>query len=288
MWKISKKRFKIYSIVFCFLLSIYVASPQTALTLQQAIKTAQEKGLQSQFSNNTFEIANQTFRLQQAGLFPQVSLNANLPGYNSSINSVTQPDGTVKFTSVEQALSNIGISLNQKILATGGILSINTNINRFDRLTGNKSVNYNSQPLLVAINQPIFKFNEMALGLKTAKLNKLIGTKTFAESNENIALQTTQLYYQTLQAQVNINLAQFNINNIDTLLKLAKTKLDLGKIGEEEYLQIQLQSIDLSVKISQAKANYTYLKNKLCMMLNLPQTIELILDNSEPIPKPEN
>ena len=117
----------------------YYSSAQTTLNLSQAIKLAQEQSIRTTLNKNTYEISNQTFKLQRAQLFPQLNLNANLPGYTNSITSVTQPDGTIKFTTVEQAYSNIGISLSQKIAATGGTFIASSNINRFDRLTGNRN-----------------------------------------------------------------------------------------------------------------------------------------------------
>lgn len=121
------------------LLSAILCKAQTAITLPQAIALAQQNSIQATLNKNTYEISNQTFKLQRAPLFPQINLNANLPGYNSSITSVTQPDGTIKFTTVEQAYSSTGISLSQKIAATGGTFTASSNINRFDRLSGNRN-----------------------------------------------------------------------------------------------------------------------------------------------------
>ena len=114
-------------------------SSQTELSLQEAISLAQQNSIQATVNKNTYEISSQTFKLQRAQLFPQINLNANLPGYNNSITSVTQPDGSIKLTTVEQAYSNIGVSLNQKIAATGGAFTASSNINRFDMLTGNRN-----------------------------------------------------------------------------------------------------------------------------------------------------
>ena len=117
----------------------YYALAQTTITLKGAISLAQQNSIQATLNKNTYEVSNLTYQLQRVQLFPQVNLNANLPGYNSSITSVTQPDGTIKFTTVEQAYSNIGVSLNQKIAATGGAFTASSNINRFDMLTGNRN-----------------------------------------------------------------------------------------------------------------------------------------------------
>ncbi len=265
------------------LLSAILCKAQTAITLPQAIALAQQNSIQATLNKNTYEISNQTFKLQRAPLFPQINLNANLPGYNSSITSVTQPDGTIKFTTVEQAYSSTGISLSQKIAATGGTFTASSNINRFDRLSGNRSTNYNTQPFVLGFNQPLFRFNEAAFNQKIAKVNKVVGTKLFAKQQEQLALEVTNQYHTLLQTQQNVKLLRALKSNTDTLLQTAKLKLDLGKIGEEEYLQIVLEQIKTTQQLKQALENYKLLKQKFCNLLAISIESELVLYAAIPL-----
>ncbi|MCC6251366.1 MAG: TolC family protein, partial [Bacteroidia bacterium] len=121
---------KLFTFCLSILLSNLVVFAQKSISLKESIQLAQQNSINAQLNKNNLEIVSQTYRLQRAQLFPQVNLNANLPGYNNSITSVTQPDGTIKFTTVEQAFSNVGISLSQKIAATGGTFTASSNINR--------------------------------------------------------------------------------------------------------------------------------------------------------------
>lgn len=271
----------------CILLTLFslcnwgITFGQEPLMLLDAIQLAQQNSINAQLNKNTFEIANQIFLLQRAQLFPQVNLNANLPGYNSSITSVTQPDGTIKFTTVEQAYSTMGVSLSQKIALTGGTFTASSNINRFDRLSGARTTNYNTQPFVLGINQPLFRFNETAFNLKTARINKLIGSKVFIKQQEELALDVSNQFHALLQSQQQLILLQANKINIDSLLQAAALKLKLGKIGEEEYLQIQLEQINTNTQLQQVKANYELLKIKFCNLLAIPTT-ELSLIESIP------
>jgi nucleoside-diphosphate-sugar epimerase len=64
-----------------------------------------------------------------------------------------------------------------------------------------------------------------------------------------------------LQAQTNIVLLTATSNTTDTLLKTAKLKLALGKIGEEEYLQIQLEQLNTTAQLQQAQNDFELTKN---------------------------
>jgi outer membrane protein TolC len=265
------------------LLSAILCKAQTTITLKGAISLAQQNSIQATLNKNNYEVSNQTFKLQRAQLFPQLNLNANLPGYNNSITSVTQPDGTIKFTTVEQAYSNLGISLSQKNALTGGTFNASSNINRFDRLSGNRSTNYNTQPFVLGFNQPLFRFNETAFNQKIAKVNKVVGTKLFAKQQEQLALEVTNQYHTLLQTQQNVKLLQALKSNTDTLLQTAKLKLDLGKIGEEEYLQIVLEQVKTTQQLQQTLGNYELLKQKFCNLLAIPLESELVLEAAIPV-----
>ncbi len=267
-------------LLLAFYLPYYLIA-QTTLSLQQAISLAQQQSLQALINQNQAQLAEQTYKLQRAQLFPQVNLNANLPGYNSSITSVTQPDGTIKFTTVEQAYSTMGVSLSQKIAATGGTFTASSNINRFDRLSGDRTTNYNTQPFVLGFNQPLFRFNETAFNLKTARINKLIGSKVFIKQQEQLALDVSNQFHALLQSQQQLILLQANKINTDSLLQAATLKLKLGKIGEEEYLQIQLEQINTTTQLQQVKANDDLLKIKFCNLLAIPAT-DLSLVESKP------
>jgi len=263
------------------LLSAILCKAQTIITLKEAISLAQQHSIQATLNKNSYEISNQLFKLQRAQLFPQLNLNANLPGYTNSITSVTQPDGTIKFTTVEQAYSSMGVSLSQKIAATGGTFTASSNINRFDRLSSDRTTNYNTQPFVLGLSQPLFRFNETAFNLKTARINKLIGSKVFIKQQEELALEVSNQFHALLQSQQQLILLQANKINTDSLLQAATLKLKLGKIGEEEYLQIQLEQINTTTQLQQVKANYELLQIKFCNLLAIPAT-ELKLVESKP------
>lgn len=269
------------TIILIILLRPIFCYSQTPLTLSQAIELAQQSSLQTQINKQNFEIGKQSFRRDNAALLPQLNLNGNLPGYNNSISSITQPDGTIKFTTVEQAYSTGTLSLSQKLLATGGSLNISSGLNRFDRLTGLKYTNWQSQPVNINLSQPIFQFNNFKFSRKIAKLNNQLNSKTFIESKEAIALQVSQQFFSTLLSQQNMALVQYNKNVTDTLFAVAKTKLNLGKIDEDEYLQINLQVIGYTNALNAAQIAYN---NNIAALLTLLNTNENYVLKDE-IPK---
>lgn len=248
---------------------------QAPLTLNQAIELAQQNSLQMQINSQNFEIGKLNYKRDNATLLPQINLNGNLPGYNNSISSITQPDGTIKFTTVEQAYSTGTLSLNQKIVSTGGTLSVTSGLNRFDRLTGVKSINWQSQPVNINLNQPVFQFNTIKFNRKISKLNNQLNAKTYIESKEALALQVCQQFFTALLSQQNLALINYNKKVTDTLFSVAKIKLNLGKIDEDEYLQINLQVIGYTNALNSAMVTHQNNMNNLLVLLNTNANFEL-------------
>jgi outer membrane protein TolC len=134
---------------------------------------------------------------------------------------------------------------------------------------------------VLGFNQPLFRFNETAFTLKTARLNQLIGSKIFIKQQEQLALEVSNQYHALLQTQQQLVLLQANKTNTDSLLQTAIRKLKLGKIGEDEYLQIQLEQLTITTQLQQVKVNYELLQLKFCNLLAIQPT-ELVLRESNP------
>lgn len=83
----------------------YAQSPLYILIAQAQTTSPEAKVLEMSNEQNGY---NQN--LQLATLKPNLSLTSNLPGFTRSINSITQPDGSLKFQTQSQAYSSLGIS----------------------------------------------------------------------------------------------------------------------------------------------------------------------------------
>ena len=268
-----------------FNLTFFISAAQKViiLSLSEAVKIAQSQSIDSKLLKIENGISKETYSLQRAQFFPQINFNSSVPGYNSSITSVTQPDGTIKFTTVEQAFSTMGVSLTQILVATGGSITASSNINRFDRLTGNRSTNFNTQPFVLGLNQPLFRFNESSFILKNANINYLISSKIFIKRQEELALKVSTLFHIVLSLQTTMDQLSFAQNSTDTLLLFAKQKLVLGKIEEDEFLQLQIEQSNTKMQLMQTVNNYRLAKNNLLNLLNLnDDNIDLVLVPTEP------
>ena len=239
-------------LVFVFLLMGFSLSAQTPLTLHGAIAMAKQNSLVATEQKNEWAMAQQLYRLQRAKVFPLVSLTANLPGYTNSISSITQPDGSIRFTGIEQAFSNFGLHVSQPLLVTGGSFTASSMVNRFDLLSGNRNTTYSASPFVLALQQPLFRFNELKYTQQLAQMNLLLGKKKDLHQQELLSLKICELFFAALQNQVAEEQMSIAKSKTDSLLKELTQRWKAGKVSEDVLLQIQLEQLQQTGLVEQA------------------------------------
>ena len=146
------------------------------------------------------------------------------------------------------------LSLSQTIAATGGEVFISSQLARLENLTGfSQGVQYASNPVQIGFNQPLFGFNALKWDKKIEPLRYEESQKAFNEDMEQVAIRATNLFFNLLVGQINHEIASKNLANNDTIYQIGKGRFNLGKIAENDLLQLQLNVMNASQQVTQAK-----------------------------------
>jgi len=84
--------------------------------------------------------------------------------------------------------------------------------------------------------------------------------KKYLEEMENVSLMTTNHFFNLLLAQIREKIAIINQANYDTLYKIAQGRFNLGKIAENDLLQLELQFLRATSNVEDVRLD---VKNKL-------------------------
>ncbi|MEP7142943.1 MAG: TolC family protein [Ferruginibacter sp.] len=212
------------------------------LTLQEVVGMAKEKSIASRQASTTRETKYWEYRTFKSNYQPQLSLDGNLPAYNKTFIEVQQPDGTILFQSIHNNNSSLNLSFSQGIAATGGTVFGTTQLQRFDDFD-RKNTLYNGVPFGIGYTQPLFQFNNLKWEKKIQPLKFNESKQAYIESMEAIAFKASGYFFDLLLAQVNLQIAETNLGNTKTILRIANEKFDLGKISKNEILQLQLEQL---------------------------------------------
>jgi outer membrane protein TolC len=235
---------------------LFVPTAFSQLTLEQAVSRAQSSSPLAFQAKNERENRYWQYQTYKAGFMPQLRLLGELPSFNSLIQPITLPDGSQAFVNRSFASSSAQLELSQVVSPLGTRIFASSQLQRIDIYgTANTSRNtsYASRPVVFGFQQPIFVFNPLRWDRKIEPLRFEESQKRYNEEFEAIAQRTAELYFNLLTAQVSAQIAQKNLSGNDTIYLIGKGRYSLGKIAENDLLQLQLNVMTAQQQLVQAQ-----------------------------------
>lgn len=244
---------------FCFLIYIpLVGNGQSdgtlsnSLTLEGVIRFAREKSSGALQAETRRENRYWQWRTYLSNYNPQLSLRGNLPDFSRSVVPAQQPDGTIRFQSVSNNIVDLNLFLSQSIGATGGEIFFNSQAQRFDDLNSGFT-QFSGNPAIIGFRQPLFRYNGLRWAKKIEPLRYEESKKEYLENLEEVSVRATELFFDLLLAQVNHEISLKNLGNNDTIFKIGEGRYNLGKIAENDLLQLELNLLKSRQDLSQAE-----------------------------------
>ena len=238
-----------------FLLSISVFSQQQ-ITLEQAITLAQKNSPDYKALINQNEASYWRFRNFKAGFLPQLRFDATLPQFRNSVNRIILDDGSDGFRRSNQIRFDGSLSLNQNIALTGGTISLSSQIERVDISEPLSSTIFATVPFSINYRQNSLFYNAFKWQKKIEPLIYEEAKREFIERMEQISLNTNRRYFALLKAQVQSRIAKSNFSNQDTLFQISKGRFKMGKIAENDLLQIELSVLNSENEMITNEVNF--------------------------------
>lgn len=238
--------------------SLHAQQNQTRyLSLEDVVSTAREQSPDALAARHRYRGSYWQHRSFQAAYLPGLRLDATLPNLFRNISAITLPDGTDVFIRRSQSSSSGNLSLNQRVGFSGGQIFMSTGLERIDLLRENgNTTSYLSTPINIGFIQPIFGYNAFKWERKTEPLRFQEARKRYIEDLETISLRANNLFFDLLLAQINIEINTLNLQNNDTLYQIAKGRFSLGRIAENELLQMELNVLNSEAQLEQSRIDY--------------------------------
>lgn len=266
-----KKKFLLIILFTNFLDVALGQNSKNVFSLDDVISQAKAKSTSAKLAESIKENKYFQYLSYKAVLRPQLSLTGNVLGYSKDYFGVVQPDGNLIFQPRTQNYSSLGLSLSQQVLQTGGTISINSSLNRFDDFD-RKEKRFSGAPLNISLNQPLFAFNGFKWDKKIEPLKYQEAEKEYIKETENIALSASKLYFDVLDAKIELELAKKNIEGQTTIYEVENKRINLGTTSRDKLLQIQLQLLTSKQNLGKAEVNFKmavfYLKSFIGLNIN--------------------
>ena len=274
---------------FCTISSITMRGANSTnlphfFSLRQVVDLALKQSPASRNAVNQRESSFWQYRNFNASFRPSLYLNGNLPDFRSINTPVTQPDGSIVFQNINLSQSSARLALNQVIAATGTTIFAASELMRIDDFEQH-SVAYNGSPLIIGFQQPIFGFNDKRWSKKIEPLRWEESKKGFDEQMEQISYTATLLFFDLLNIQTDVELAQSNLKNSQSNLEIAKIKKSLGKLSENDFERINLSVFNAKKAMNRASIERKIAEFNLKSFIGSDQSESLQLISPLEIPR---
>ena len=240
-----------------------------ALTLTDAVALAQKQGLSAEASREALAAARARDRAFNARLLPQISLAGTPANYNHGIVPVLQPTGETQFRPQSQNQSTMGLTVSQPLPWLGSTLTVGSFLDRVDITGQGGGRTYNSKPFVVQLSQDLLKPRTLLWDLKAQDIRASLAERQYLESKEDLALNTASAFFDYYAATVALRNALTNAAVNDTLYTLNKGRFEVGKIGENDLLQSELQLLRARASVDGAKLERDRSESALRRLINV-------------------
>ncbi|MEO1434663.1 MAG: TolC family protein [Bacteroidota bacterium] len=258
------------------------------LTLSLSDVISMAKGQTPEVLLAKTRLTNAYWRFQsfKANFKPQFVLDAQLPVLDRSITAITLPDGSDAFLRRSLARSSVNVSLEQNIGLTGGNIFARTGLQRIDLISDSgNTTSYLSTPITVGITQPILRYNDARWEKQIQPLVYDEAERGFNEEIEEKAMDATGLFFDIFIAQISLEAAFVDRANADTLYRISQGRYNVGKIAENELLQMELSYNQMEVNVAQATIDLEQSTENLRNFLGIKQKVRFDLIAPDSIPE---
>jgi outer membrane protein TolC len=262
--KLQKTKMKRIGFILLIFLSTALTSraqDTVRYTLDEVIKIAQSQSPDAIMAKHRYRQSYWSFKSFKAEYLPSLKLDATLPNLSVSFEErYVESDSSTKFVPLSQTNYELALSLNQKIGFSGGEVFLSSRIRRLDNFLPESTTQYVTNAISLGIIQPIFKYNPYHFDRKIRPMLFEEARRNFVETNEDVAIKAVNRFFSLLLAQIEVEIAYKNFSNYDTLYRIAKGRYNLGKIAENDLLQLELNLLKADASVEKAELNY---QNKL-------------------------
>lgn len=265
----------------CFLAFTAVSQERTAdqtgyISLTETVKMGRERSREALAARHRFRSSYWSFRTYRATYLPKLNLDATLPNLERAITKYTQQDGNEVFIERSFVSYASDLSLSKRIGPTGGTLFLRSGLQRIDNISDSITTYWRSDPLSIGYTQPLFTYNAWKWDSKIEPLRYAEARKRYIQDLEDISLKAVGHFFNLLLSELRLKIAIINQANYDTLYRIAEGRYNLGKIAENELLQLELSHLRAKSEVEQAQLEQEMNMFRLRSFLRLPEDRPLI------------
>jgi len=251
------------------------AQQSMQLSLDDALRLAQTQSLQSFLVINTYLADHWQYKSFKANFLPSLEFRANLVSYTNAnqlrYNSVTE---TEDFIRTQTLNSDASLMVIQNVGATGGTFYMQSDLARNENFGSSPYTQFSSRPFRIGYQQELFGYNGFKWDHKLEPKKYEKAMLQYLHDLELTNMQTCQYFFRLAMADMEKEMADYNLQSIDTLLNIAERRFELGTVDRAELMELRLNQNNAQIRVEESLLQYRKEKEAFIIFLRLPSDID--------------
>ncbi|MFY9152019.1 MAG: TolC family protein [Prolixibacteraceae bacterium] len=246
------------------------------LGLNEVVNIAAQSSLDAFRYKNMYLASYWEFRYYKADKLPSLNLDATPMDFNHyrkrEYNFQTNED---QYVLRDYLNSDMALQINQKVGFTGGSFFLSSELGMVKNLGGDQVTSYQATPVSIGYSQSLNGFNALRWQSKIEPVKYEKARKQFIQSQENLAMKSTSMFFDLVEAQIQLNIATINMSNADTLYKIGKGRFQVGTVTQDELLNLELSQLNSQQALSKANLEVLRAQSGLNSYLTLDKATQI-------------
>lgn len=233
------------------------ALPQAVeLTLDQAIATAIDSSLNSLLAQNQFLASYWQYRSYKAERLPSLSFSSTPMQYHQTFVKRYDSQNNIDVYKQQKSIySSAGLCVQQNMVWTGGVFSLETNLDFLQNFGMNTYTQFSSVPVRLGYSQSLFGFNPFKWSKKIEPLEYERAQKELVYEFENIAGWAISYFFNQAMNQMLYEMSVTNVAQCDTAYLTGLERQKIGNITQADLLALKLNAINARNRMEDSKMN---------------------------------
>ncbi len=224
-----------------------------ALRLEEVIDIASRQSLDAFRNKNMYLASYWEFRNWKADRLPTLTFQATPFDFNRSMQKVYNFDeNRDEYKPREFLDSDMALSLSQNVGFTGGRIFAQSELN-FNRNWGGESLtSYSSTPVSIGYSQALNGYNQLKWRAKIEPVKFEKAKRAYIQSKEELAIKATRRFFDLVDAQIEVSIANTNLSNADTLYRIGIGRFQAGTVTQDELLNLELGFMNAKLALNRS------------------------------------
>lgn len=258
-----------------------------SLSLQEVMARARKNSVDAEVALNQLRSQYWSYRSYRAELLPEVDLRATLPAYYRQYSPYMNNEGSYEFVRNNYLQLNGELAVTQNIWLTGGQIAVQSSLDFYRQLGSGAFNRYMSIPVAVTLTQPIFGVNTLKWDRKIEPVRYEEAKAKFLSASEDVATTSIQYYFSLIMARENYNIAVQNLENSTRLYEVAKEKREMGRISQNDLLQMELNLLNARTDLTDCESNLKSNMFQLRTFLDYDESVDILTEIPLDVPEVE-